>query len=168
MATFDILLLVFIGGFVAAGFFAGLFQTLGALLGTFVGYYIAIRNYADLAVWLEPIFFKNHAAAAVVAFVIIFLVINRLVGLFVWVLAKTFQWLKFIPFFSIMNRISGALLGLIEGFIVVGIVIKTAESFIGPSVFSDSVAASQFAQFLIRIADLFNFVLPKLVDSVVS
>jgi uncharacterized membrane protein required for colicin V production len=166
MSTFDSILLLFIAGFVAAGFFAGLFQTLGSILGTFLGYFVAIRNYADLAAWLEPAFAKNHSAASVVAFIIIFLLINRLVGLVFWVLSKAFQWLRFIPFYSIMNRIAGALLGLIESFIVIGIVLKTAGSFIGPSGFSDSIAGSQFAQMLIGVADLYNFVLPKIIESV--
>jgi uncharacterized membrane protein required for colicin V production len=166
MANFDLILLFFLVGFMAAGFFAGLFQTLGSIIGTFAGYYIAIRNYANLASWLEPIFYNNHVTASIISFIVIFLIINRLVGLFVWVLAKSFQWLKFIPFFTIMNRIAGGILGLIEGLIVIGIVLKTADIFIGSSSLADAVAGSSLAQLLVNIADWYSFILPKLIETV--
>lgn len=168
MATFDLVLLLFLAAFVLLGFFAGLFQTLGSILGAFLGYFAAVRLAEPVGEILQPLFFHNDQLAEAIAFILVFLLINRLIGLIFWVLAKAFQLLRFIPFVDVMNRIAGALLGFIEGMIVIGIIIRTMTRMLPDGDLAGLVSGSEIAQLLVTIAGWYDFVVPVGLRSIQS
>lgn len=143
------------------GFFAGVFQSLGSILGVFLGYFVASRVSDILALGLEPLFFHRQAVAEAVAFILVFLLINRLIGLICWILAKAFQWLRIIPFVEVMNRVAGALLGFIEGMIVIGIILQSMARILPGNELVALADSSQLAQVLLEIASWYDFLLPS-------
>ncbi|MBU1889995.1 CvpA family protein [Patescibacteria group bacterium] len=156
----DLVLLVLLGGFIALGFMTGLFQTLGSVLGIFVGYFIAAQYYEAMGAFLTPIFMGNEQLSNMIAFLIIFIIVNRLIGLMVWVFAKTFKLLNVIPFFSILNRLGGAVLGFIEGIFVLGVALLVIEKFQRLPGVIEQMSQSDFAQLLLGVGSLLEYIYP--------
>ncbi|MDD5342332.1 MAG: CvpA family protein [Patescibacteria group bacterium] len=160
MATIDLVLLGVLGGFIVAGFFAGLFQTFGSIIGILAGYFVAAQYYAPFGDMIEPIVFGRGDIADVVAFILIFLLTSQLVGLVFWFIAKAFQLLKFIPFFSILNKLGGAVLGFIEGLFAIGIILVVIDRFVQSPDLAEQVANSQLAQLMINAAGIVESIFP--------
>ena len=87
MVIFDLILLIILFIFVAFGWWLGLIQTLGALIGIALGAYLAGIWYVTFGDWLTPIFLGHDIAAKIVAFIILFTLINRLIGFLFWILS---------------------------------------------------------------------------------
>jgi len=124
MTLFDLILLLILGGFVAYGLWFGLVHTLGVLVGTIAGAFLAARWYDDVASWLGFLFGGRENLAKVICFLILFIIINRLVGLIFWLVDKIFSFLKIIPFLSTINRLLGAVFGFLEGVLVLGLTLS--------------------------------------------
>lgn len=160
MATIDLVLLVILGGFIVMGFMTGLFQALGAVVGIVFGYFMASSFYEPLGDLLSPMVMGNEGMSNVIAFTFIFLLINHLVGIVVWFLAKTFQFLKMVPFFAILNRFTGAVLGFIEGLFVIGVVLNIIDIFLRQPGLSEQIAKSDLAQLMLGTAHILDYIMP--------
>ncbi|MBU0648718.1 CvpA family protein, partial [Patescibacteria group bacterium] len=88
MGLIDIILLILLFGFIFYGLFFGLVQTLGGLVGVFLGVIIAGRFFEPVAEWAQVLCWGNLAAAKVICFVLIFILVNRGVGLIFHVIDK--------------------------------------------------------------------------------
>lgn len=126
MLLVDILLALAVLGSVGAGIKDGLVHTIGRLVGAVIGFVIA-RSWS---LGLSGIFsiFLPVGTARLVAFVLIFLVVTRLVGFGFKLVDGVFKILSVIPFLKSINSILGAIAGLAEGIILIGgiiFVIKT-------------------------------------------
>ena len=117
----DVILVAIIIFFASLGLILGLIQAIGALIGMSVGVWSALTFYVPVAGWFEPYLIGNETAAQVIAFVTIFILTSRLVGLVFWLINKIFKLISLIPFLGSINRIGGFLLGLIEGVLISGI-----------------------------------------------
>src|SRR3989339_350934 len=122
MGLFDIVLLIIIAGFAMFGIWFGFIHTLGSLLGTAVGAFVATRYYLWLATWIVNITGWSEHTATVIAFVIVFMVSNRLIGFFFWLFDRFFKPITNLPFLSSLNRFLGFLLGIFEGVVTLGLV----------------------------------------------
>lgn len=123
MQTIDYILLAILALFAWSGFWAGLFATAGRFLGLFIGAAIASRYYVVLApdwMWLV---FDNQTLTEIVLFIVIFTLVSRGVGLVFWIIDKLFNVVSFFPFLTTINRLLGAILGLLEGTLYVGLVL---------------------------------------------
>ncbi|MBU1146153.1 CvpA family protein, partial [Patescibacteria group bacterium] len=98
MILFDLILILILGGFVLYGLWFGLINTLGVLVGTIAGAFLAARWYEPVADWAGFLFGGHTNLAKVVCFLILFIIINRLVGLVFWLIDKIFSFFKIIPF----------------------------------------------------------------------
>jgi membrane protein required for colicin V production len=107
----DIILILIVFLFVAAGFGLGLVRSIGALVGLALGAWIAGRYFMPVAEWLTPILMGRETAAKIVAFILIFFIVNRLVLLIFHFIGKGLGVLSFIPFAKTINRVGGVLLG---------------------------------------------------------
>lgn len=103
----------------------------------------------------------SESLSNVVAFIIIFILCNHLVGLVFWFLAKTFQFIKLVPFFGIINRLGGAVLGFIEGLFVLGIILSVIDLFLRNPNLAEQISRSQLAQLMLGAARILNFILPS-------
>ncbi|MBU1164001.1 CvpA family protein [Patescibacteria group bacterium] len=151
---FDLILLLILFIFISFSFWMGLIQTLGGIVGLFAGAWIGGMYYEQFAVWLNPYFMDHPNVARIVAFILIFTLVNRLVGLIFWLINKVFNVISMLPFLKSINRIGGALLGFVEGVLILGAIILMINRFpIGEWVMG-IIGSSQVATWLEKIADI--------------
>jgi uncharacterized membrane protein required for colicin V production len=164
--VFDLILLLILFLFIAFGFVLGLIQTIGALLGVVVGSWVAGHYYGPLADWLTPILLGHENTAKVIAFILIFVVVNRLIGLAFLILGKIFNIISIIPFTKTINRILGALLGVLEGTLVLGLSLYFIIRFPFSEWFSAVIDGSQVARWLIEMGGFLAPLLPDIIRTV--
>jgi len=129
MVLIDFILLIILGGFVLFGFWFGLIHTAGALIGTILGVYLSSRWYDDVAIWAQSHFAGALNVWKLITFALLFIVINRLVGLLFHILEKMFNVVAALPFLKSINRLAGAILGVLEGAVVIGGIVFIANKF---------------------------------------
>ncbi|MEK7211838.1 MAG: CvpA family protein [Patescibacteria group bacterium] len=157
----DVILLVILGGFLFYGIWVGFIQTLGGLVGTIFGAAIAGHFHVAAATWFNGKFGGDLNVEKIVAFIIIFIVADRLIGLIFFLVSRLFRFVNVIPFLSSINRLAGAVMGLIEGGVVLGLAIYIAVRLpFGGWVFSQ-LQTSEVAKYLIKIGDFTAPLLPE-------
>lgn len=162
MALFDLILLIIVLGFVLAGFWFGVIQAFGAVIGLVFGAYLAGQLYEPWAQTFQWVFLGNLNVARVVIFIVIFTVVNRLIGLVFWFLEKIFHIVAVIPFLKTINRLAGAVLGFVEGVVVVGAALYLTSKYQFPEWYTTALAESKFAPMLLAAAAT---VIPLLPDA---
>lgn len=121
MSAIDILILIIIAIFVWKGVRLGLIEAVGGLVGLFVGAYAAGRYYEAVAEAFSGALFNSPVFARVIAFILIFIAVNRAIALVFWILDKAFNIIAFIPFLKTFNRLLGGALGLVEALIFIAV-----------------------------------------------
>ncbi|MDO8509621.1 MAG: CvpA family protein [bacterium] len=171
MSIFDIVLLCIIGGFAAFGLWFGLVHTIGSLVGTVLGVYLASRYYEVAANWLIQTTGWGANTSKVIIFVIVFFLINRLVGLAFWIVDKLLSIITHLPFISSVNRIFGAVFGALEGMIVLGIIFYFIARFPVGDGIMNALNVSKIAPYTIKIASILWPLVPdaiKVLQSTIS
>ncbi|MDD4995455.1 MAG: CvpA family protein [Patescibacteria group bacterium] len=168
MTLFDVILIVCLAGFVFYGLFFGIVQTLGGLFGVFAGALIASRIYEPIAGLFEPFFWGNENMSKVVCFIIIFILINRLVGLLFHILDKIFGFLKIIPFMKSISSLLGGLVGFIEGAFLLGGILYVASRYPIIDWLNQWMVDSSIAHYLVMIFNLISPLLPEAVRQIQS
>lgn len=105
----------------------GFVQTLGRLVGSILGIIAGKMWYVQLASFLTPFFPSGWAR--LIAFILIFIVASRLVGFVFKIVDGVYKVLSFIPFLKSINALLGAVLGLLEGFVLMGAAIWLVMTF---------------------------------------
>lgn len=160
-----IILVIFI--FISFGFVAGLLSAIGSLVGIVVGTWAAGAFYGEVANWLTPIFLGNQATASIVAFILVFTLVNRGIGLIFWLLNKLFGIISLIPFTKSLNRILGAILGFIEGVLATGVILYFISHLpIAGDFLNNAIATSPIAQLVIWVAGILVPLLPEILRQV--
>ncbi len=165
----DIILIVILLIFVIMGFVLGLIQAIGGLVGVVFGAWTASRYFMPFADWLTPILLGRGLAAKIVAFIVIFIAINRLVGFLFYLLDRAFRIISILPFLKSINRLGGLLLGLLEGVLVLGLIIYVIAKF-APDVawVADALKGSMVAHWLVYVASVLNAFLPQAFEKMKS
>ncbi len=125
----DLLLAIVLALFALLGFWFGFLHTLGSLLGTMLGAYGASKWFSILADWLLTRFKLSDATAHILGFIIVFILLSRICGVAFMLIEKFFDTTHIVPFFGLLNRLAGCVLGLIEGLLVVGLILSFAQKF---------------------------------------
>lgn len=156
----DVILIVILAGFVFFGLFFGFVHTLGALVGTLAGAFIAGRSYEAVAQAVHSGIPGSLNVQRVIAFILIFTLVNRAVGLIFWAAEKTVNFLSFIPFLKTINRLAGAALGFVEGSLVIGatLYLATRHPF---WIIPRFIAESRLDDFFVGIAAIVIPLLPR-------
>jgi len=162
MAIFDVVLIIILAGFVFYGLFFGLIRTVGSLIGMVGGLWFTIIFYLTVFSWVKNLFFGHELAGKIIVFIVLFTLVNRLIGLVFALLDKTFDLISIIPFLKTINRLTGAALGFIEGGLVLGLILL----FISQTSFSGWLTGSKVTLFLISFAKTIAPLLPGLLDRV--
>lgn len=123
----DLVMLLVVVGFGAFGFALGLIQVVGSLVGMVAGAWLANLWYPVLGSAIAQYLPWGKPVVDNVAFVTLFLLVNRLFGLVLLVANRVLNLLKFIPFMKSLNRIGGGVLGLLEGVLMLGVVLEFAS-----------------------------------------
>ncbi len=159
MSWFDIAVIVIIGIATLIGLKIGIIKAVLTLAGVIIGVILAGRFYVALAEQLT--FIPQETLARVVAFAIILAVVVLIASIITGVL----KWLTSIILLGWVNRLGGALLGLIMGSIFCGALLAIWTKFLG---ISDPIAESALATFLLDRFPMVLALLPEEFDSVRS
>jgi len=165
MTTTDIILLILLFGFVWAGLWYGLIQTLGGIVGVFAGAVIAGRTYATVGGWLGAAG-ERGALAEWLAFTAIFVAVNRVVAIATGTVGKILNVAKVVPGVAAANRLGGALVGLVEGVLVLGLLISLAERLAFSPGLTAQLADSRVADLLGSIGSILLPLLPDALKGV--
>lgn len=158
MNTTDIALLILLFGFTWAGFWYGLIQTLGGIVGVIAGAVIAGRVYSTAAGWISGA--ANVQLSEWLAFVVVFVAVNRAVAIAVGIIGKALNVIAIVPGVKSFNRLGGALVGLVEGALVLGTIIAVAEKLNVSSSFVQLLDGSTVAKTLSTIGGSIMPLLP--------
>ena len=154
MPLFDIVLIGIIVGFTLFGFWFGFIHTLGSLVGTLLATYLASRWYEAAANWLMNITGWTGNFPKVLMFIILFLIINRLVGLLFFLVDRSLSIITKMPFINSLNKLIGGVFGFIEGLVVLGITIYFINKFpLGPG-FMTALANSKVAPYCVHASSV--------------
>jgi|SRR3989344_7045957 len=128
MSSFDLIILAVLLGFTLFGFFSGFLQAAGSILGAVAGIFFAQHYFETLGNWIVAHSDWSPNTARIVAFLLLFAVTTRAIGVFVWLAEKVLHVLP-IPFSRLFNKLLGAFLGFGEGLIVLGLFVYLLKHF---------------------------------------
>lgn len=161
MSFFDLILILIIGGFTLFGLWFGMVATLGSLVGTVFGVFLASRWYALPAGWLINITGWDANFSKVLVFIVLFLIINRLIGFVFYTIDKSFSIITHLPFINSLNHLLGGIFGFLEGVVALGIVFYFVSRFPLSPEFMAQINASHIAAFCAGIASLLWPLVPE-------
>jgi membrane protein required for colicin V production len=168
MINVDLVLLIILAGFIASGFWFGIIHMIGSLVGLVVGAWAAGHYFGAVANVITPWIGGNINLARIIAFFAIFVIVNRLFGLIVYLAEKVFNIIAIIPFLKTFNRLLGAAFGLIEGTLVLGLAVYFAGRFSFTAAFGAALQASQLAKSLKLVGAILAPLLPEAVRAIQS
>ncbi len=159
MSWLDIAIIVIIGITAFVGLKNGIIKTVLTLAGVIVGVILAGLFYVALADRLT--FIPQETVARVAAFAIILIAVILIAG----IIAGVLKWFASIILLGWVNRLGGALLGLIMGSIFCGALLAIWTKFLG---IAEPIAESALATFLLDRFPVVLALLPAEFDSVRS
>jgi len=159
MSWLDIAILVIIGIAAFIGLKIGIIKAMLTLAGVIIGVILAGRFYVALADKLT--FIPQETLARVAAFAIILIIVMLITGIIAGVLKR----LASMVLLGWVNRLGGALFGLIMGAIFCGALLAIWTKFLG---ISDPIAKSALATFLLDGFPMVLALLPGEFNSVRS
>jgi len=161
MITFDVVLLIILAGFVFYGLFFGLIRAVGSILGLIIGVWLASIFYLQAFGFIQKFFIGKEDLGRIITFVILFIIINRVVGFIFILLDKTFDFISIIPFLKSINRLAGAIFGLLTGSLLLGFIFYTVQDypFIG-SWLSNSFSKSKVVPYMIKAVEVAKPIFP--------
>ncbi len=117
MFLFNVVLVLALLAFVGLGLKDGFIVGMGRVFGTVVGFLAARAWYAAVA---KMLFFLPDSWAKIVAFMLIFVLVTRILGWIFSALDKTYKFLAKLPFMKSANSLLGGVLGFVEGLVIIG------------------------------------------------
>jgi membrane protein required for colicin V production len=121
----DLLIIILLAVTVLSAFAKGFFVEVCSLIGVILGLFIAAANYAGFAPWILFVV-RNHAAANLIAFLLIVLLVMVVASLAGRLLRGLFRGVGL----GIVDRLLGAAFGLVEGCVVVTLVLMGIVAFL--------------------------------------
>ena len=127
MSLFDVILVIILFVFVWQGFRSGLVGAIGGFIGVILGIWFGSHYMNQVGTWImQAINIDNQALANILAFVVIFVVINIIIGLVVKIINLIFH---FIPFIDLINKMLGAIVGLLGGVLAISALVYLLARF---------------------------------------
>jgi membrane protein required for colicin V production len=121
----DLLIVAVLAGSVISAFVKGFFVEVFSLAGLIVGLFFAAANYGVFAPWVL-VLIHNQPAADLIAFLVIALLVMLLAGLAGRLLRSLFRGVGL----GVVDRLLGALFGLVKGCVVVTLVLMGIVAFL--------------------------------------
>lgn len=160
MNTLDLILIVLLFLFFIAGFWRGLIKTLGGFFGLLLGVFIAGLFYEDLVNWVSQYIPWSPRALNVIAFILIYTLVARLVELIFVLINKIFKLFTIIPFLKTINRLAGGAFGLLQGALFLGIALYIYSKYAFWPWLDAQILASQIAAMLNFLIKFILMLLP--------
>lgn len=124
MNFIDILIIAVLIAFLVKGFMKGLVREVSSLLGLITGAWAAFKYYPFTATVIRPYIHLPFNVAAVLSFVLIFL----LIGLLFFFLGHLFTVVFKIALLGGVNRVGGVVFGFLQGSLILCILLALAVS----------------------------------------
>lgn len=123
MSFFDTILLLAWAGFVFYGLFFGLIRVIGSIAGVIVGAIVTYYFYLDFFNLIQSWFFGLDNIGRAISAILLFGITNKIVVLVFAIIDKTYGILSILPFLKSINKIGGAILGLFQGGLILGLLL---------------------------------------------
>lgn len=154
----DIILIAIVIIFILVGWSYGFIQSLGNLIGLVLGVIIG----GHLIVYLQNQFsVLSQPVVAIAIFIALAAAISWLIGWLFKLLDKLYKILSIIPFLKPINKLAGAILGLIEGGLLVIAIAYFSITFLPPGPFQEKIVTSPIIQWFGWAMDVAAFILPE-------
>ncbi len=122
MGLIDTIILVGLLIFVLIGFVKGFIQSIGSIIGFFVAIFVAGHYYLSAGAYIQNLIGPTVAYALplsrIAGFFFVFFIVKLLFGIIVKMVDSGFRVLSIIPLAKTANRVGGAVVGLVEGVLV--------------------------------------------------
>ncbi len=165
MSFFDTILLVIIAVFVLKGLVKGLIRSIGSLAALLAGILCAAHFHPYVYLILKNLFFGREILGTIASFLIVFAVVNALINFVFMLLNNAYDIISIIPFLKTINRLGGAVFGLMEGGLILGFLFYYGLRFPPISaLISHWTVNSEVLPFLVSYAQYFIPLIPKLLD----
>lgn len=158
MTWIDYLLLLALAYFIFKGARRGFIATIGAFIGILLGAWAAGQYYDSVAQWLIEYWDFSIMVAIVCAFVGIYLAVNIIMAIIIRVATMV---LHVLPLGATMNKLIGAVLGLAEGLLLIGLIIWVITLFPFDNGFTRTLNVSPVANFFESTTIIVRPLLPK-------
>jgi uncharacterized membrane protein required for colicin V production len=167
--TIDIILIVILAGFTFYGLFFGFIRTIGSLIGLLAGLWVASHFYLIAFELGQKIFFGYEGIGKIIAFLLIFTLVNRLVVFGFGLLDNAFDIISIIPFLKSINRLAGGIFGFLMGVIILSVIIYfvTGYPIIGGWLI-ETLSVSKVVPYLEKIVFLVKPFLPEILNKIKS
>ena len=163
MIALDYILLATILIWAVFGFRKGFLQTLGSLIGIIIAVIIASRFYPILSAY-----FGSTNVSDLLAFITIFGISIKLIGIIFWVFGKIFEVVTVLPFISSFDSLLGAVLGLVQGIFMSGIVLYFLSKHPINEWVIDQMMNSPISAVLLKITYIFVPLFPEAIKTIKS
>ncbi len=163
MNLLDYILLGLIIFFTFWGLRKGFLQALGALFGIVIATVLAGRFYLILGERLG-----DTNLSSFLAFLIIFSLVLKLVGLMFWIFGKLFKLISIVPFLQTFDRLLGAILGMSGGILILSILVLFLSKYPFNAWLLGSMRESIVTLVLIKISYIFVPLMPETINKIKS
>lgn len=166
MIIFDVALLIILAGFVFYGLFFGLIRAVGSILGVIIGVWLASLSYLQAFSYVQKFFVGREDIGRIITFFVLFILISKIVGFVFMLLDKTFDFISIIPFLGTINRLAGAIFGLLTGALILGLIFFTVKDypFVGNRI-SNSISKSKVVPYMIKAVEIAKPILPGVLNT---
>jgi membrane protein required for colicin V production len=129
----DSIILIILGVFLILGLVRGLIKQIGSLIGFFLSLWVASMYFPQVAAYIKPSLSQFPAfiagnVANIAACIILFYATGFVFGIFITILDKIIRVFR-IPLVKLTNRLGGAIIGILEGALLIGLAIFIIKSF---------------------------------------
>jgi len=125
MTFFDLILILILFGFTWFGFWNGIVQAIGGIVSIVIALFVASRWYEIISVRILPFLGDNMNLARLLGFIGVFIIAKVVMFLLLKIIDKFFS----LPILNIFNKLGGAVFGLIEGGLVIGVILYFSTKF---------------------------------------
>jgi membrane protein required for colicin V production len=166
MVIADLIIILVLAGFAIYGWKSGLISAVGRIAGIFVGAFIAGQYYTEVASYFAKISFGSEMLQNAIAFIVLFGITSQLIGLIFYSADKVFNVVAIIPGLKSINRIGGAILGILEGALVISVVLYIAYLFPFSALLDGFIIDSAWAHFFIGLSNIIGPFIPDSLEAV--
>jgi membrane protein required for colicin V production len=162
----DVIILIFLGIFVIYGFFSGLIRMVLNLLSSVLAIIFAIKYYQIFYEFFPFVGFGSDSVGNFVSFVLVLSLSLYLISAGFKLLAKVLKVISAIPIISFVNRLGGAVFGLVQGLFILGAIFFFLSSYSFLNTFFDYIVSnSEISPFLITMVSWIEPFVPEAIDA---
>ncbi|MCD4705138.1 CvpA family protein [bacterium] len=163
MNYLDLIFIIVLAYFIFKGLRHGFIKSIGGIIGLIIAVYFAGIFYPNMSSWLQEITgFFNEFWANIIAFLLVFVIINRVFALLVFFIDKIFR----LPLISPINKILGGVFGFLQGLLLITVALTVLTNFSILKVEGSTIEDSKMAPYISKVLDFMNPFLPSSLDEI--